>query len=49
MNDKEFYTRLRKFLDNNMGAFINWNTDIGELNELGIELNKRIKEIEVNQ
>lgn len=44
MEDKEFYTRLRKFLDDNMQAFIKWNTDIGELNELGIELNKRIEE-----
>lgn len=43
MTDKEFYTRLRKFLDSNMGAFIKWNTDIGELNELGIELNKRLE------
>lgn len=46
MNDKEFYTRLRKFLTDNMGAFIRWNTDIGELNELGIELSYRIKECE---
>ena len=25
-----------------MPAFVKWNTDIGELNELGIELNRRI-------
>lgn len=42
MTDKEFYIRLRKFLDDNMAAFVKWNTDIGELNELGIELNRRI-------
>lgn len=42
MEDKEFYTRLRKFLNDNMGAFAKWNTDIGELNELGIELNHRL-------
>ena len=46
MKDKEFYTRLRQFLDDNMGAFIKWNTDICELNELGIELNYRIMECE---
>ena len=46
MTDKEFYTRLRQFLNDNMGAFINWNTDIGELNELGMELNDRIKNLE---
>ena len=45
MTDKEFYERLRKFLDNNMGAFFKWNTDIGELNELGMEVNKRLKEV----
>lgn len=44
MTDKEFYTKLRKFLNDNMGAFIKWNTDIGELNGLGIELNKRLEE-----
>ena len=42
MTDKEFYIRLRKFLDDNTPAFVKWNTDIGELNELGIELNRRI-------
>lgn len=42
MTDREFYTRLRKFLDDNMGAFIKWNTNIGELNELGMELNARL-------
>ncbi len=47
MNDKEFYTRPRKFLDDNMPAFAKWNTDIYELNMLGIELNERIKNCEV--
>lgn len=42
MTNQEFYTRLRKFLNDNMGAFIKWNTDIGELNELGMELNERL-------
>lgn len=47
MNDKEFYTRLRKFLDDNMPAFTKWNTDVGELNELSMELNRRIGLCEV--
>lgn len=46
MTDKEFYTRLRTFLNDNMLAFANWNTDISELNNLGIELNDRIKKLE---
>lgn len=46
MTDKEFYKRLRKFLNDNMQAFAKWNTDIFELNELGIELNQRIKDCE---
>ncbi len=45
MTDKEFYTRLRRFLNDNMLAFAKWNTDISELNELGMELNKRIDEV----
>jgi len=48
MEDKEFYTRLRKSLDDNMGAFAKYNTDIFELNELGIELNKRLEEVKTN-
>lgn len=46
MTDKEFYTRLRRFLNDNMLAFAKWNTDISELNNLGIELNDRIKKLE---
>lgn len=46
MQDKEFYTRLRQFLNNNMGAFAKWNTDIYELNQLGIEINRRLEESE---
>ena len=44
MTDKEFYMSLRKFLDDNMGAFAKWNTDIWELNRLGMEINKRLQE-----
>ena len=46
MTDKEFYTTLRTFLDDNMGAFAKWNTDIFVLNKLGVELNKRIENLE---
>lgn len=45
MTDKEFYERWQKFMCDNMGAFAKWNTDIGELNELMIELEKRIKSV----
>ena len=41
MNDKDFYTRLYKFLDDNMGAFVRYPTDIGELNELMMEIGRR--------
>ena len=47
MNDLEFYSKLRRFLDDNMGAFVHWNTDIGELNEIGMEVNRRLKDIQV--
>ena len=43
MDNLEFYTRWQKFMCANIGAFARWNTDIGELNELMIELEKRIK------
>lgn len=46
MTDLDFYKRMRKFLDDNMGAFVHWNTDIGELNDLGMEINERIKNLE---
>lgn len=46
MTDKEFYKRLRTFLNDNMGAFAKWNTDIMELNELGMELNERLRNLE---
>lgn len=52
MTDKEFYTRLRKFLNDNMPAFFKWNTDIGELNDLGMELNERLRQLkegEINE
>lgn len=41
MSDKDFYKRLYEFLANNMGAFVKWTTDIGELNELMMEIEKR--------
>lgn len=43
MNNLEFYTRWQKFMSNNMGAFAKWTTDVGELNELMIELSDRIR------
>lgn len=43
MTDLEYYTKVREFLDDNMQAFIHWSTDIGALNEIGMETNKRLK------
>ena len=43
MEDNEFIQRLYKFLDKHLKAFINYPTDIGELNELMMELEHRIR------
>lgn len=48
MQDKEFYERWQKFMCENMGAFAKWNTDIGELNDLMMELERRIKDEKTN-
>lgn len=44
MLNSEFYERLQKFMIDNMGAFAKWNTDVGELNELMIEISSRLNE-----
>ena len=44
MTDKELITRINSFFDKHMGAFINYPTDIGELNIILMELEKRVRQ-----
>ena len=43
MEDKELILRLNDFFTIHMKAFVNYPTDIGELNELLMELERRVR------